>query len=250
MLVLSRHLNQEVVFPTLGITIQVLRIAGNTVRLGIEAPESVPVHRREVSRKIERSSSGGASEESVKGLTHTQRNHLNSVVLSLTLLQKQLEAGMEVDITSKLSTVLSQLEEVENATAKGRQLNIPARLKRRALLVDDAVNERELLASYLRMSGLDVETAEDGEAAIKSLLSKPRFDVVLLDMVMPHCDGPSTIAKIRHERSWDSMKVFAVSGREPEQCGVSIGNGGADRWFLKPLNPMKLVQAIEGDLRI
>ncbi len=52
MLVLSRSSRQKIVFPTLGISIEVLHIAGNKVRVGIDAPTDVPVHREEVADRI------------------------------------------------------------------------------------------------------------------------------------------------------------------------------------------------------
>jgi carbon storage regulator len=52
MLVLSRHNRQKIVFPTLGISVEILQIAGNKVRVGIDAPTDVPVHRSEVADRI------------------------------------------------------------------------------------------------------------------------------------------------------------------------------------------------------
>lgn len=48
MLVLSRNNRQKIVFPTLGISVEILQIKGKTVRVGIDAPVDVPVHRNEV----------------------------------------------------------------------------------------------------------------------------------------------------------------------------------------------------------
>jgi carbon storage regulator CsrA len=48
MLVLSRRVNETILFPGLGITIHVLRMQGNTVRLGIEAPAAAQVLRSEL----------------------------------------------------------------------------------------------------------------------------------------------------------------------------------------------------------
>lgn len=48
MLVLSRRRNEKVVFPTLDITIEVRRIAGNRVQLAIAAPANIPIFRHEV----------------------------------------------------------------------------------------------------------------------------------------------------------------------------------------------------------
>ena len=52
MLVLSRSRKEKIVFPTLGISVEVLHIAGNKVRVGIEAPADIPVHRDEVAERI------------------------------------------------------------------------------------------------------------------------------------------------------------------------------------------------------
>jgi two-component system, OmpR family, response regulator len=48
MLVLSRRRNERVIFPTLGISIEVRRITGNRVQLAIAAPNTIPVYRQEV----------------------------------------------------------------------------------------------------------------------------------------------------------------------------------------------------------
>ena len=48
MLVLSRKKNESIVFDGLGVTVTVVEIRGDKVRLSIEAPKDVPVHRREV----------------------------------------------------------------------------------------------------------------------------------------------------------------------------------------------------------
>jgi carbon storage regulator CsrA len=52
MLVLSRSRAQKIVFPSLGISIEILHIAGNRVRVGIDAPADIPVHRHEVAERI------------------------------------------------------------------------------------------------------------------------------------------------------------------------------------------------------
>jgi carbon storage regulator len=50
MLVLSRRRGEKVVFPGLGITVEVVKVAGNRVQLGISAPPEVPVHREEIAK--------------------------------------------------------------------------------------------------------------------------------------------------------------------------------------------------------
>ena len=58
MLVLSRGLTDKIIFPNLDITVEILRIAGNKVRVGIDAPEDVRVLRHEL---VDEQSGTGAS---------------------------------------------------------------------------------------------------------------------------------------------------------------------------------------------
>jgi carbon storage regulator CsrA len=51
MLVLSRGTQQKIVFPTLGVSIEILQISGKRVRIGIAAPAEVPVHRNEIAER-------------------------------------------------------------------------------------------------------------------------------------------------------------------------------------------------------
>lgn len=52
MLVLSRKTGEQVVLPSCGVTIEVVKIAGNKVRLGVQAPPETGVHRREIWERI------------------------------------------------------------------------------------------------------------------------------------------------------------------------------------------------------
>jgi CheY-like chemotaxis protein len=120
----------------------------------------------------------------------------------------------------------------------------------RALLVEDDPNERELLAGLLGMNGCECATAADGVEALDYLASHERPDVVLLDMMMPRCDGPSTLRAIRSQPQLADLKVFCVSGTPPQDLGVSTGPGGVDGWYPKPLNPRTLWDAIRSRLPV
>jgi len=54
MLVLSRKKNESIVFPSVDVEVEVVRIAGDKVYLGVTAPSEMPVHRREVWEAIKR----------------------------------------------------------------------------------------------------------------------------------------------------------------------------------------------------
>ena len=59
MLVLSRKKSETIVLPTLGITINVLAITGNRVRIGIQAPREIPVLRQEIAERVSANRTAG-----------------------------------------------------------------------------------------------------------------------------------------------------------------------------------------------
>lgn len=253
MLVLTRREEQKIVFPTVGVTVEVLRIKGNVAKIGIDAPMNVPVLREEImtdaDRRREPASAGISSE-----LRHTLRNRLNASTIALHLLRRQIELGRCEDAEQtfqKICDELAALEREISATAAPAKPSAapkadPPLIK--ALLVEDDKNECELLAGYLRMCGFEVHAVNDGAEAIDYLNTQPLPDVVLLDMLMPRFNGARTVDMIRRNSRLAGLKVFAISGTNPDDLGISTGPKGVDRWFSKPVNPESLVKEMSREL--
>lgn len=249
MLVLSRGPTEKIVFPNLNITVEILRIAGNRVRVGVDAPKDIRVLRHEL--VDEQSDTDAATRQSHS--RHEFRNRLNAANLSLHLLQRQLDAGLAEEADTTLQTALRALDtlnETIGGTTAGDSDVAQSRTSCRALLVEDDANESELLAGYLRMSGFDVDRAMDGVQAMVYLSRHRSPEVVLLDMKMPRMDGPKTVSSIRGNPAYRDVKIFAVSGSAQSECGVPTGPQGVDRWFSKPINPQELVQEMNRELAL
>ena len=125
-----------------------------------------------------------------------------------------------------------------------RSPSLARHAKRRALLVEDSANERELLAGYLRMCGYEVDLAEDGIAAMRYLSQHAPPDFVLLDMQLPFMDGRETLQAIRRNPALGGLKVFVVSGSDPQTVDLGEGNQGIEHWFAKPINPAEFVSEL------
>jgi carbon storage regulator CsrA len=263
MLVLSRRLQEKVLFPGINTAIQVVAVKGTQVRLGIEAPPGLLIVREELHKgsavpadpalsSMEGRQAGAESAESqFRALRHLVRNRLNVTSVGLGLLRQQARAGL----TDELERTITMMEEemqmlrqrLESAAVKVPPAP-PTRRSRKALLVEDDQNERELLAGLLRLSGFDVDTAGDGCDALDHLQSRGRPDVVLLDMGLPRCDGPTTARAIRRNPDCAGLKIFAVTGHAPEEYDLTQGPGGIDRWFSKPIDPVTLLQEMSREL--
>ena len=67
------------------------------------------------------------------------------------------------------------------------------------LIVEDEPPLREILAKNLQDEGYDVVTAPNGQSGIDELKTKKKFDLVLLDIVMPQMDGFLTLETMQSE---------------------------------------------------
>lgn len=261
MLVLSRGQNDKVVFPTLGITVEILRLVGNRVKLGIDAPKHVPILRDELAGGAAAHEAAAADLAAAAQLTHSLRNRLQKATLGLRLLERLLANGQAEDAEPMIFRIFNELKSIEEELGPPADAMQPRQQgcrpdgerqllerSRRALIVEDDESESEMLAGYLRLSGFEVSTALDGLQAMVQLARHDRPDVVLMDMKMPRFDGSKTVAAIRQNADYRALKIFAVTGSEQGEMAVSIGPQGVDRWFRKPVDPEYLVSAIHDEL--
>jgi len=254
MLVLSRRLHEKLVFPGIDTRIEVLSIKGNLVRLGIEAPPQVKVLREELAANQPAALEGPQVPEGrFPALLRQLADRLTVTARSLGTIQLLLDAGQVDDARTLLACARDDFQVVRFGLAGelGEAPSPPACPPRhvpRALLVEDDRNQRELLAGFLRMAGLDVDTAGDGSDALDYLHSRPRPDVVLLDMGLPRCDGATTVRSIRQDPSLAGLRIVAVTGSAPEEFDLAQGPGGVDRWFRKPLDPASLLRDLQQEL--
>jgi carbon storage regulator CsrA len=254
MLVLSRRVNEKLVFPDIGAAVQVVSVRGNSVRLGIHAPPGITVLREEIpdfrAEWAGRLGGAGPAEQTIRHpLARLLGSRLCVAGSGLDLLRGHLEAGRAEDAQALAEQLAEDLRLLQRRlVAEAGEPQPPPSLPckgRRALLVEDNANERELLARFLRLGGFEVDTAGDGADALDYLRGRGRPDVVLLDMGLPRCDGPTTVREIRRDGGLADLKIVAVSGHQPEEYGLLPGPGSVDRWFSKPVDPDALVRDLQ-----
>ncbi|MFW5661484.1 MAG: response regulator transcription factor [Oceanicaulis sp.] len=113
------------------------------------------------------------------------------------------------------------------------------------LVVDDDDRIRDLLAKFLRQRGLRVSTARDGAEAL-ALLAQMRFDLVVLDVMMPRMDGFEVTRRVRREDDTPLILLTARGAPEDRIEGLSLG---ADDYLAKPFEPEELLLRIHAILR-
>jgi carbon storage regulator CsrA len=247
MLVLSRKENERVLFPHLGIAVQILRAGGGKVRLGLEAPSDVAVIRHEIADPEQLAEFAERLQKRAKNANHEMRNRLNTILLGLSLVQKQLSRNLVEDAEETLSHLLGNLHDMDCELGNsGRQT---ADGRRKALVVEDNSNERRLLAGYLSLSGFEVDSVDDGVKALDYLVSHDRPDAIVMDMQLPRLGGAAAIGVLRSDPRFRGLKVYAVSGMDRGELRIPVGPEGVDYWFSKPLDPQQLVERINAESR-
>jgi two-component system copper resistance phosphate regulon response regulator CusR len=101
----------------------------------------------------------------------------------------------------------------------------------RVLVVDDSERVRKTLATGLKSRGMAVETAADGAEALR-LLDGLRFDVAVLDLMMPRVDGMQVLQALRGRRV--RPRILVLSARDQVQDRVDALNLGGDDYLVKP----------------
>jgi CheY-like chemotaxis protein len=115
-----------------------------------------------------------------------------------------------------------------------------ARHRHSVLLVEDDLESREALKEYLRLEGISVAAADDGEAALETLRAGFTPCVILLDMNMPGVNGATFQRERRREAVLANVPVIVISGNER----LSAAECDAETVLVKPLDLAALRTAI------
>jgi len=119
---------------------------------------------------------------------------------------------------------------------------------RRALVVEDEKNIRELVTFHLGLEGLAVTAVATGDEAIRVAKSDP-FDVVVLDLMLPGVDGLTVCRAIRREERNGDVPILMLTARRDETDKVLGLESGADDYLTKPFGVRELVARVRALLR-
>ena len=118
----------------------------------------------------------------------------------------------------------------------------------RVLVVEDETNIRELVCLHLRHEGYECEGLADGAAALKRSGSE-RYDLMVLDVMIPGLDGLSLCRAVRNGRLNHDVPILMLTARRDEADKVVGLESGADDYLTKPFGVRELVARARALLR-
>lgn len=113
------------------------------------------------------------------------------------------------------------------------------------LLIDDDMELCSLLKEYLADEGFELEICHDGIVGSDKALSR-QHDLVILDVMLPRCNGFEVLKKIRKQSDVPVLMLTARGDDVDRIVGLEIG---ADDYLGKPFNPRELVARIRAIFR-
>ena len=112
------------------------------------------------------------------------------------------------------------------------------------LIIEDEISIAELERDYLKISGFDVDIANDGKEGVKKALDG-EYELILLDVMLPGMDGYEVCRIIRESKETPIMMVSAKKDDVDKIRGLGMG---ADDYMVKPFSPSELVARINAHI--
>ena len=113
------------------------------------------------------------------------------------------------------------------------------------LIVDDEKRIRELIRKYAVFEGYEVDEAADGMQAVEKCRAR-RYDLVIMDVMMPELDGFSACREIRRT---SQVPMLMLSARGEEYDRIHGFELGVDDYVVKPFSPRELMMRVGAILK-
>ena len=115
----------------------------------------------------------------------------------------------------------------------------------KVLIADDNKQIVSILSEYCKKNNFTVSAVFDGETALKEI-EKNKFDIVLLDVMMPKKDGFDVC---RETRKFSNVPIIMITARGEDYEKITGLEIGADDYIVKPFSPGEIIARINAILR-
>ena len=115
----------------------------------------------------------------------------------------------------------------------------------KVLIADDNKQIVSILSEYCKKNNFTVSAVFDGEAALKKI-EENKFDIILLDVMMPKKDGFDVC---RETRKFSNVPIIMITARGEDYEKIMGLEIGADDYIVKPFSPGEIIARINAILR-
>ncbi len=120
----------------------------------------------------------------------------------------------------------------------------------RILIVDDEAVNRQVLVNQISLRRFEIEEAGSGPQALRLLQHHSGYDLILLDVMMPHLSGFEVCRRIRREFAADQLPIIFLTARTQVEDAVEGYRAGGNDFLTKPVSKEELLLRIKTHLRL
>ena len=122
-------------------------------------------------------------------------------------------------------------------------------MRPKILIIEDELSLVELITYNLKKNGYDVDVANDGEAALDKIFGDVKYDLVLLDWMLPHISGLELCRRIRKEKSTKNIPLIMITAKGEEEDKIRAFENEIDDYITKPFSINELVARVKAVLK-
>ena len=121
-------------------------------------------------------------------------------------------------------------------------------MPKKLLIIEDEKDIQDLLQHYLKREGYEVEGVKDGDAGLRKL-AQERYDLILLDLMLPQMDGLEICRRLRSRLPTAEIPVIMLTAKAEEADRIVGLEMGADDYITKPFSPREVVARVKALFR-
>ncbi len=117
-------------------------------------------------------------------------------------------------------------------------------MAKKILVVDDDDLVLIALTELLKPKGYEVMTTLSGPEALE-LLSQERFNLIILDIIMPEMSGLEVCRKVRDMENYQDVPIIMLTAKSADEDKQQGMDAGANLFLSKPISPQRLIQLVD-----
>jgi phosphate regulon transcriptional regulator PhoB len=119
---------------------------------------------------------------------------------------------------------------------------------KRILIVEDEIDIIELVQYNLKREGFSVDSAQDGESALRKIRSNG-YSLIILDLMLPVISGLELCRMLKRDNRTSSIPIIMLTAKDEEADKIVGLEMGADDYVTKPFSPRELAARVKAVLR-
>jgi len=179
-----------------------------------------------------------------KDLTREENETLEKYAESIIIKGVKSEERLLDETALFMHRVIAEMPNKQQSVIKGMHASEDVFKDKTVLIVDDDMRNIFALKKVLSDHNMKVLRADNGKAALEIVKTNPKFDIILMDIMMPEMDGYETMKAIRKIPNQKNVPIIALTAKAMKEDRQKCIEAGANEYMSKPIVIEKLLSLL------